>query len=434
MSEKQRQPISYTTASGRSGPMLLLLLAVVLIPTVCVLWFMNEVTQNEHLAVRKKLTDMYQSQLTLIRDHWKNNLANTFESVDDCLINATGAVAFHDTVLSRMADSIICYDQQGHQIYPSVPLVPDMTQKVDMSAWTEASRLEHVQSDYLNAATAYRSIANQALAEPSPHVQLAARALQAEARCFVQAERMEDAILTLTSIFGDNRFAEATDPSGRLIVADAELRALELIIDQNNDLYLSTLASLQSRLLDYRNRLLATAQRRFLMKRLQEITSAPISFPTLKAEQLASLYIGTQSAPMRDHTFYLTHQPDVWHIATSGGRAVLLFETAGLISRIDNLVASHNLPSEVAVAILPPANPLSSEDAISKLNVGQIMPGWQLTLTVSDPQIFQLATNRRITAYLWIGILVIGTTTILAVVVARTILQQTQLAQLKTAL
>ncbi len=62
MSGKRRTLRIDSSAGSRSWPVLLLLLAVVLVPTVCVLWFVNEVTRNEHLAVRNKLTDVYRSQ------------------------------------------------------------------------------------------------------------------------------------------------------------------------------------------------------------------------------------------------------------------------------------------------------------------------------------------------------------------------------------
>jgi Cu/Ag efflux pump CusA len=77
---KHRAPSAYPTAGSRSWPMLLMLLAVVLVPTLCVLWFMNEVAQNEHLAVRKKLTDVYRSQLPIVRDRLENGLRKNHAS------------------------------------------------------------------------------------------------------------------------------------------------------------------------------------------------------------------------------------------------------------------------------------------------------------------------------------------------------------------
>ena len=42
---------------------LVLILAAVLVPATCVLWFMVQAVGNERLAVRQKLIDLYQAQL-----------------------------------------------------------------------------------------------------------------------------------------------------------------------------------------------------------------------------------------------------------------------------------------------------------------------------------------------------------------------------------
>ena len=52
-----------TGHSQRLWPVFALLIAVVVLPTAGVLWFMNQAMQNEQLAVRQRLTDAYNSQL-----------------------------------------------------------------------------------------------------------------------------------------------------------------------------------------------------------------------------------------------------------------------------------------------------------------------------------------------------------------------------------
>ncbi len=148
--------------------MLLLLLAVVLVPTVCVLWFMNEVTQNEHLAVRKKLTDVYRSHLPLVREHLRRKFFESIEAVDRHHVDAVGAAVFHDTVRAGLADSLICYDAQAKQTYPQVGLASTEEDDSGGSAWEEASRFEHVTKDFLAAASAYATIERYALAEQHP--------------------------------------------------------------------------------------------------------------------------------------------------------------------------------------------------------------------------------------------------------------------------
>ncbi|MEO1084851.1 MAG: hypothetical protein AAFY88_11470, partial [Acidobacteriota bacterium] len=62
-----------------SWPVLGLLLVVVLVPTLGVLWFMGQAMQNERLAVRQKLREVYQARLLEARDAlgatWRARLA-----------------------------------------------------------------------------------------------------------------------------------------------------------------------------------------------------------------------------------------------------------------------------------------------------------------------------------------------------------------------
>ena len=418
--------------------MLLLLLAVVLVPTVCVVWFMNEVTQNEHLAVREKLTNLYRSHLPLVQEHLRSKFLESLEAVDNLPVDAVGAALFHDTVSAGLAESLICYDAGGNQTYPQTGLASSEKDDSKDAAWEEASRLEHVQKDFLAAVNAYAVIERDALSEQPPAVNVAARALQSQARCYVHAGQSEEAIRILTESLWEPVFAEAIDRQGRLIAADAELRALELMLPQfreNNtapETSVTTIADrLRARLSDYADGQLSTSQRLFLMKRLQSLFPDQADFATLQAEELAQRFLANRSSPTKGDVLQTTDLPNVWQIATPSGRALLLFETSPLTERMHEWIASQGLPSEVTVSVSPPTSEISSDSVIASLIVGERLPGWHITLVANDRDFFRSATTRRITAYLWIGILVIATTTVLASLIARAIRKQNQLAKLK---
>ena len=251
MSDRRRTLRIDSSAGSRSWPVLLLLLAVVLVPTICVLWFMNEVTQNEHLAVRKKLTDVYRSHLPLLREHLQSRFFESIETVDRHPADAAGAVVFHDTVCAGLADSLICYDAQAQQIYPQVGLASTEEDDTSGSFWKEASRLEHIQKDFSAAANAYATIERDALAEQPPAVNVAARAMQSQARCYFRAGQSDKAIRILDESLGEAQFFEAIDLEGRLIVADAELRALELLHETPGTSFATIADRLRRRLSDY---------------------------------------------------------------------------------------------------------------------------------------------------------------------------------------
>ena len=55
-----------------------MLLLVVIVPTVCLLWFVTEAVRNERMAVRQKLIDSYGLQLgslqSRLKDHWDQKI------------------------------------------------------------------------------------------------------------------------------------------------------------------------------------------------------------------------------------------------------------------------------------------------------------------------------------------------------------------------
>jgi hypothetical protein len=179
------------------------------------------------------------------------------------------------------------------------PEPEDDADSADDSAWEEANRLEYVQNNFLAAANAYAAIERDALAMQSPAVNFAARALQSQARCYFHAGQSEKAIQILGESLGEVQFAEAIDLEGRLIVADAELRALELLLETPGTSFAAIADRLRARLSDYADGRLSASQRLFLMKRLQSLIPDQANFPTLHAEELAQHFLDIRSSPTK---------------------------------------------------------------------------------------------------------------------------------------
>ncbi len=57
------------TISNQLRWVMLLLAAAVILPTVCLLWFMNQAMRNERLAVRQKLIDVYRDETAPLLEH-----------------------------------------------------------------------------------------------------------------------------------------------------------------------------------------------------------------------------------------------------------------------------------------------------------------------------------------------------------------------------
>jgi signal transduction histidine kinase len=95
--------------------MLVLLLVVILVAIGCVLWFMREAMGNERLAVREKLAEAYRGQLALVQaqliERWNQQLGRLGGTEGD-------AARFARCVREGLADSVVCFDEQGRVTYP----------------------------------------------------------------------------------------------------------------------------------------------------------------------------------------------------------------------------------------------------------------------------------------------------------------------------
>ena len=109
------------TGYGRMRWVILLLAIAVIVPTVCLLWFIAQVVKNERLAVRQKLINFYQGQLakTIEKtdDKWSQNC-----KLLDIEAGPQAGVHRYQTFVSTVGgngyDGLIIYDAAGERLYP----------------------------------------------------------------------------------------------------------------------------------------------------------------------------------------------------------------------------------------------------------------------------------------------------------------------------
>src|SRR5580765_4229323 len=162
--------ISNRFVQGRGYGLVLLLLLVVLVPSICVLWFMNRAVKNERLAVRQKLIDAYRGQLSVVQDRLENHLRQNAGELDSLSTRLSPAALFAQQIQSGQADALICLDSSGNVLYPSdaSPAKPEPF----VMGWVEAQQLETTEP--AAAANAFAAIARA-----STNSDVCARALQA---------------------------------------------------------------------------------------------------------------------------------------------------------------------------------------------------------------------------------------------------------------
>lgn len=378
-------------------PVALLLFAVV-VPAVCLVWFTAAAMRNERLAARQKVSEAYLGQLIQAQARWDRAWEELQLNVMRAAASNPPATAFAKIVLSSNASSVILFDEKQRMVYPDKPAPPVAKSFSD----AEASQLEHVAKDYAGAADRYH-----ALGLAADDADVAARAFQAEARCLAKAGRKDAAIRVVEEVLGQDRFLGAADPQGRLIVANAELFALEL---GAGDLIARRL---KERLLDYRLSVMAAPQRLFLMRELKALRPE-IDFPTFAAEALAA-EVSEQRLPMQA---IMERIPvtDIWHCASWCGRALI-------IVRSDHFAALIRAAAGNGILALPP--PVDDLGSVT-YPLGSHFPGWRLALPVwKEPQ------SNTTTIYLWTVLLVLVSVAVLTWLALRVVRRQMALARLK---
>jgi signal transduction histidine kinase len=291
------------------------------------------------------------------------------------------------------------------------------------TAWADASESEYLRKDFKAAANLYGAIVKDAT-----NVHVAASALQAQARCLVQAGEKAAAIRLIDEAFSAGRYDRAADPQGRLISANAELMALELNADRASSAFQSIARRLQQRLIDYANPVLAAPQRRFLMKELQTL-SPQTTFSTLAAEELAAQFCAQHPTPERNIVLESTRLAYVWRFATPDRRALALLRADKLLAGLQATAAAESLPPDVEITLLPPG--AEKGESFVSLPAGPSWPGWRLAFLFKNQNVFEATTNHRAATYLWAGLLVMGAMGLLTLLAVRLLRRQAALARLK---
>ncbi len=163
-----------TSNSGGLRWVILLLIAAVILPTVCLLWFMNQAVKNERLAIRQKLVGIYKNRLeTSARE----------KLYDDWIGLNTGTSA---------TDGFLVFDSNNELTYPVVELDETVGSG---DTFDLASKLEYRENDPNKAMAEYRRIA-----ENTDSNSLRISAGISQARCLSKLTRIDEATSHLSAV------------------------------------------------------------------------------------------------------------------------------------------------------------------------------------------------------------------------------------------
>lgn len=358
------------------------MLLAVLVPTGCVLWFMNLAMNNQRAVARQKLADAYRGQLALVRDRLESWWEKRAAELEQQAKTGVPPAIFERSVRAGLADAVICVHADGSAAYPS-PGHPVPALDADD-----------------------------------------ARRLQAEIRKLVQSGKKEEAVRAIERGFAGDHMARATDEAGRLIAADEQLLMLALL-PRHDRRWAGFAARLRAKLMDYDNSALPSAQRLFLM---EEMRAFGFEFPTYAAEKLAARFLETDGARSNDAGLRASGVPQVWKI--TAGPVIALFRVETVLSAMRHSLEAQPSARDVTFAVAPPgANAVHYDEWIP---AGAHLPGWQITLSVRNGSASDEMARRQTASHLWVGFLVIATMAVLAVAAGEAFRRQMRLARLKT--
>ncbi|MHC4288972.1 MAG: sensor histidine kinase, partial [Planctomycetota bacterium] len=168
---------------------ILLLAAAVILPTVCLLWFMNQAVQNERLAVRQKLIDAYQKRaITFFEDNlntaWKLNI--------DRIQSHTSAIEnypklFINSATDKAYCGLVIYDNDQQVVWP---VRQEISSEPEDTLFETAYQLEYETGDLESALEAYLKISEENVA-----IETRFAADFGRIRCLRKLKRTQEAIL-----------------------------------------------------------------------------------------------------------------------------------------------------------------------------------------------------------------------------------------------
>ena len=402
--------------------MLVVLLATVLVPSACMLWFMNAAMRNEDLAVRQRLVEAYGREAAKAVERVNRFWAARAEKLT-LPAGVPAPAAFQQLLAGGLADGFVLLDESGAVAYPT----PHAVVARPPGPWSvmlrSAAALEQDGST-LEAAEAYAALAAQT-GQPD----LAAQAVVAQARCLARAGRKDQAVTALMSLTDAPQLAGARDEEGRLLVPGAALFALQLMNDPQAPAFRALADRLAGWLNDYAGVAMASSQRRFLMSDLKTVDPSA-ALPTLEGEELAAEVLAAGPVGAEPGRLSPSAIPDVYLLAGVDRRVIALVHRQRVLADSQHAFAAEPLAG-VRLTVVPPGAPRGREEPFLSVPAGGVLPGWTLHVDLAGKDPFASAAQRQMAAYVATATAGIVVVVVLALSVTVYVGRQVRLTRLK---
>lgn len=443
-----RSKLKVNTGYGQFRWVVLLLTVAVVLPTVCLLWFMSQAVRNERLVIRQRLVGVYRSRLDetvqKVNDEWTKHCQRLAQKPEaplyDQFVAATGSNGF---------DALVIYDESGRRLYP---LLSGDSPPAASEPFSDAWQAEFADNDYAKAAQLYQQYA-------------AGGSLAAgigQSRCLVKLNRMDEAIGVCRQV-AFSPLEDTADAAGLSLIANARLlmvgwmrqqpqhaaqmqetfaRLLEMLYRSNKagvSLSADQNLFIASKALQIASETPALAEQvqkahGGMLARLVDAEGRSIAlagqFPAgdlLSRWTLHTLHVmpGTGDAPYG----VLHKSPNRTYLAMLSQdtiRAVLdTFEKSFKDDYIDYRIHDE-ADRSIAASVEPQIEPFIAPRAI-----GGGFPGWNIELFFKEGDVLEKAADEHIAVYTWTGVLVIGLILAFGALAAKSIGRQVKINRLK---
>ncbi|UCE46482.1 MAG: GHKL domain-containing protein [Phycisphaerales bacterium] len=202
----------------------LLLSIAVLLPTICLLWFMSRAVRNERLAVKQELTNVYQRHLGTFGERadalWMGRIDSLGQTAELEPIEMFARLADAGDDGRRVCDTVVIYDSSGRAAYPIAADGQNADEFPD--EFNKAWAAEFTENDFARAIRLYGQIATYNFDDYVTHA-----AMMGKIRCLRKSSQIEEAI-ALCRELAYGQPAEIVGPSSASLITRARLLLVEL--------------------------------------------------------------------------------------------------------------------------------------------------------------------------------------------------------------
>lgn len=428
---------------------ILLLVIAVILPTVCLLWFMTQAVKNERLAVRQKLVDIYEAKAKTVGEDldtlWENERRHleSFGQLEPYAFFEVFAAARAPTRF----EGFLIYDKNGKLAYPLLSRQLDVGPgtKLVESPW----ELEFVVKDFEQALAKYDEISKLA---SEPAIVFTRR--MPMVRCLAKLNRTNEAIKLCSELaYGANSYLPAQIAHARLMLVNLyykfnpenllkELRRQLVNAEYDKELDYKPLQIPAETRIFVLNELINTAESSNLARQLKvEIEK---SERTIKAEQIslasAELFATKDSfGSWPEKTIRRLDLPEpVYgvHYSIADKKVLALIGKEIFFSYLQDSITDME-DSTVVCRIYDNFGRLAAgTDEIKgrpfcTSSLSGALPEWKIELFFREPAVFESAASGKVALYTWGGILVIVLILLTGGFAGKVIVRQIKLNRLK---